>query len=107
MADKGEDPTAALKQQIADLQAQLQAKTNEAATVNAKAIETQARIESNFKNQMKAIKDELEILKTKTFGDDSKPDANPGFTADKSNETAMMSPFINDVAGIFKTKLGI
>jgi len=107
MEDKGEDPTAALKQQIADLQAQLQAKTNEAATVNAKAIETQARIESNFKNQMKAIKDELEILKTKTFGDDSKPDANPGFKADKSNETAMISPFINDVAGIFKTKLGI
>jgi Asp-tRNA(Asn)/Glu-tRNA(Gln) amidotransferase A subunit family amidase len=102
MDDAKADPTEELKKQIAELQAQLEAKTNEATQANAEKAKIEASLQSEFKN----LKIELDALKSKTFGDPTLPGTDPEFKEEKEPVAEYGIPsFMNDVAGIFKTKL--
>jgi ATP-dependent Clp protease protease subunit len=102
MDDAKADPTEELKKQIAELQARLEAKTNEATQANAEKAKIEASLQSEFKN----LKIELDALKSKTFGDPTLPGTDPEFKEEKEPVAEYGIPsFMNDVAGIFKTKL--
>ena len=72
----------ALKKQIADLTAQLGAKTNEAQ----KAVEATAKKEAEFKNSMTELKKEIEEIKSKTFGVQDPPEKAPEFKDNTKQE---------------------
>lgn len=77
---KGNDKAAleTLQKENAALKEQLAAKNAEAT----KAVAATAKVEAEFKNEFKALKAELEELKTKTFGDNTPPDKDPKFRND-------------------------
>lgn len=75
MADKTNPDVAALEKKVADLTAQLATKTNEAT----QAVQAQAKIENQFNADFKNLKNELEEIKKRTFGDSTPPATNPKF----------------------------
>lgn len=101
------DPAQALEAanaEIAALKEQLAAKSNEATT----AVQAKAKIEGDFKNQVTVLKNELETLKSKTFGDDTPPTTDPKFKDGEEKHAPAeygIPSFLNDVSGVFKTKL--
>lgn len=109
MEDVQPDSMEELKKQIAALQAQLAEKENAATEAKAKATEAvkeKEAITASLKAEFTNLKNELETLRSKTFGDSTPPDTDPSFKdkEDKTPEYGIPS-FMNDVAGIFKTKL--
>jgi len=104
------DPTEELKKQIADLQAQLAEKTNAATEAGNKATEAvkeKEAITATLKAEFTNLKNELENLKSKTFGDPNPPATDPEFKEKEEAKQAEygIPSFMNDVAGVFKTKL--
>lgn len=90
MEDTKPDPTEELKKQIAALQAQLAEKTN-AAT---EAVKEKEAITAKLKSEFTNLKSELETLKSKTFGDDSKPADNPEFKDEKGKTEKPYDPMV-------------
>ena len=90
MADN-KDQVAQLQQQVADLTAQLATKSNEAT----QAVQATAKLETKFSNEFKALKQELEEMKSKTFGDDTPPAKDPNFKNDKGQATKSHDPMID------------
>jgi len=95
MDDVKEDPTEELKKQIAALQAQLAEKENAATEANAKATEAvkeKEAVTATLKAEFTNLKSELETLRSKTFGDDSKPEVNPEFKDEKGKQERPYDP---------------
>lgn len=88
MEDAKPDPTEELKKQIAALQAQLAEKTNAAN----EAVKEKEAITAKLKSEFSNLKTELEEIKAKTFGDDSKPADNPEFKDEKGKKERPYDP---------------
>ena len=95
MEDAQPDPTEELKKQIAALQAQLAEKENAATEATAKATEAvkeKEAVTATLKAEFTNLKNELETLRSKTFGDDSKPEVNPEFKDEKGKQDRPYDP---------------
>lgn len=84
MADN-KDQVAQLQKQVADLTAQLAAKSNEAA----QAVQAVAKKEIEFRNEVKNLKTEFDALKSKTLGDPDPAKPDPEFKADKGGKRVL------------------
>lgn len=97
MADN-KDQVAQLQKQVAELTAQLAAKSTEAT----QAVQAAAKKESEFRNEFKNLKTEFDALKAKTLGDEGTPPPDPEFKADKGGNPKAADP-MNDLADAYKT----
>lgn len=89
--DKTDDNAVALKalqEENAALKEQLAAKTTEAAT----AVQAKAQMETEFQNEFKNMKSELDSIKKKTLGDPNPPKTDKTFKADAKEKQEKHDP---------------